>query len=244
MMTVTRRDALKRMAILGGGLALAPRTFSQAGRNLFDISLPDLPYAFDALEPAIDEKTMRLHHGAHHGGAVRAFAQAMQEVDGFDSLEAVLAAIPDLPEAVRTSVRNNGGSHYNHSLFWEVMAPAGRGGGGEATGALAAQIRRDFGSYGEFVTAFSRAAGSVFGSGWAWLVVDPNRRLRVVTTPNQDNPLMRGIVPDEIVGRPILGLDVWEHAYYLLYQYRRADYISNWWNVVNWSRVGELYVSN
>ena len=144
-----------------------------------------------------------------------------------------------MPEAIRSAVRNNAGGHYNHSLFWTLMAPAGNGGGGEPTGPLRDAIRDDLGGFAELKEAFNKAAASRFGSGWAWLCLGSDRKLAVCSTPNQDNPLMTGLV--ECTGTPILGLDVWEHAYYLKYQNRRPDYIAAWWNVVNWSAVADRY---
>jgi len=239
-METSRRDALKSLAILGGGLALQPRVLAQATRQL-SVSLPELPYATDSLEPAIDKKTMEIHHGRHHAAYTRNFQAALEQLPGYRSVEEILADIPALPEELKSVVRDHGGGHWNHALFWEILAPSGRGGGGEPQGELAAQIRRDFGGFGDMNRAFSQAAASVFGSGWAWLIRRADGRLKVVATPNQDNPLMKGLVPDDDIGTPILGLDVWEHAYYLHYQNRRGDYISNWWNVVNWSAVSQRF---
>lgn len=239
-MNQTRRDALKTLAVIGGGLALNPRVMAQGAATL-SVSLPDLPYDVAALEPAIDRKTMEIHHGRHHAAYTRNFQGSLDRLPGFGSVEEVLAAIPSLPEEHRQVVRDHGGGHWNHELFWEVMAPPGGGGGGEPAGNLAARIRRDFGSFAGMTDAFTKAASTVFGSGWAWLIRRPDGSLKVTKTPNQDNPLMKGIVPDEELGLPILGLDVWEHAYYLHYQNRRGDYISNWWNVVNWTNVQARY---
>lgn len=238
-MRMTRRTALKSTAVLGAAAMAGPRLF--ADDPFTPVALSPLPYAFDALEPAIDAKTMEIHHGRHHAGYVRNFQEALKSEGVNQPVEDILADIPSLPESIQTAVRNNGGGHWNHDLFWNVMAPAGNGGGGAPTGALAARILADFGSLGAFTDAFSEAASTRFGSGWAWLVAKPDGRLVVGSTPNQDNPLMRGIVPDELTGRPVLGLDVWEHAYYLHYQNRRGDYISNWWNVVNWPAVSARY---
>lgn len=235
-MEPSRRDALKTLAVLGGGLLVQPRVFAQAGQRLA-VQLPELPYPVDALEPAIDRTTMEIHHGRHHAAYTRTFQTALDQLSGYRTVEEVLADIPALPADVRTVVQNHGGGHWNHDLFWESMAPSRQGGGGEPHGELAARLRRDFGGFSDFNQAFSRAAASVFGSGWAWLIRRPNGQLKVVATSNQDNPLMKGIVPDEDIGMPLLGLDVWEHAYYLHYQNRRGDYISNWWNVVNWTAV-------
>ncbi|MCH8528234.1 MAG: superoxide dismutase [Kiritimatiellae bacterium] len=206
------------------------------------VGLKDLPYDYDALEPAIDAETMRIHHGRHHAGYVNNLKTALEEIPGATSMEGLLRDIPLLPESLQTTVRNNGGGHWNHDLFWTIMAPPGQGGGGQPGGPLAARIQSDFGSFKAFTERFSQAAAGVFGSGWAWLILNRQGRLAVTSTPNQDNPLMRGLVPDEELGTPVLGLDVWEHAYYLHYQNRRGDYISNWWKVVNWNAVGEKFV--
>ena len=194
--------------------------------------LPPLPYALDALEPHIDARTMEIHHGKHHAAYVTNLNKALDGHPGLQALpiEKLLADLNQVPEAVRTPVRNNGGGHLNHSLFWNLMK---KGGGGEPKGALADAIKSTFGSFSEFKTKFAAAGVSRFGSGWAWLAVQDGRLL-IESTPNQDNPLMTG-------GKPVLGLDVWEHAYYLKYQNRRPDYIEAWWNVVNWDQAGENY---
>jgi Fe-Mn family superoxide dismutase len=195
-------------------------------------TLPELPYAFDALEPHVDARTMEIHHGKHHAAYVNNLNAALQgtEHEG-KSLEELFASMSKLPPAVR----NNGGGHWNHSMFWEVMAPNA---GGEPTGALAAQINKNFGSLDEMKKLFAQAGATRFGSGWAWLCKDENGELFITSTPNQDNPLMD--LADK-KGQPILGLDVWEHAYYLHYQNRRPDYISAWWNVVNWAEVAHRF---
>ncbi|MBN1302355.1 MAG: superoxide dismutase [Melioribacteraceae bacterium] len=188
--------------------------------------LPALPYAFDALEPHIDARTMEIHHGKHHNGYVNNLNAAIEGTDlAGKSLEELLANASS-----NTAVRNNGGGHWNHSLFWEIMSPNG---GGEPNGDLADAINSAFGSFESFKDQFSKAAATRFGSGWAWLVVTDGK-LVITSTPNQDNPLMDVA---EVKGTPILGLDVWEHAYYLNYQNKRPDYISAWWNVVNWEEV-------
>ena len=197
--------------------------------------LPSLKYSFDALEPHIDTKTMQIHHGKHHAGYTNNLNNAIKGTDlETMSIETILAEL-DLNNA---AVRNNGGGFFNHSLFWNVMSPNG---GGVPSGDLAAAINDSFGSFDEFKSAFSKAAGTRFGSGWAWLCVHPGGKLEVCSTPNQDNPLMKGI---GCGGQPILGLDVWEHAYYLNYQNRRPDYISGFFNVINWNFVSELYSKN
>ncbi|MFZ4633841.1 MAG: superoxide dismutase [Saprospiraceae bacterium] len=196
-------------------------------------TLPNLPYDFAALEPHVDARTMEIHHDKHHAAYVNNLNAALQgtEHEG-KSLETLLSTISTLPPAVR----NNGGGHWNHSMFWEIMAPNA---GGEPTGALADAINATFGSFDAFKTAFAQAAATRFGSGWAWLSVDANKKLFISSTPNQDNPLMDVA---EQKGRPILGLDVWEHAYYLHYQNRRPDYVTAWWNVVNWDAVSSRLV--
>lgn len=195
--------------------------------------LPELPYAHDALEPNVDSQTMQIHHGKHHQGYVNKLNAALEGHDDLQSksIEELLADLDSIPEEIRTAVRNNGGGHYNHSLFWPAMSPDG---GGEPTGALAEAINDAFGSFEDFKSQFSSAAGGQFGSGWGWLVVDSDGNLAVTSTPNQDNPISDGHTP-------LLGVDVWEHAYYLHYQNRRNDYIQNWWNVVNWDVVVERY---
>ena len=194
--------------------------------------LPDLPYAFDALAPHIDAKTMEIHHDKHHGGYVTKLNAAVEGTPQADmSLEDLMKNVG----SASTAVRNNGGGHYNHSLFWKVLSPDG---GGQPSGDLASAIDSAFGSYDAFKEDFTQAAGTRFGSGWAWLIVSDDGSLKVTSTPNQDNPLMDVA---ETHGTPILGLDVWEHAYYLNYQNKRPDYISAFWNVVNWDEVSKNY---
>ncbi|QDT16147.1 superoxide dismutase [Alienimonas californiensis] len=192
---------------------------------------PDLPYAFNALEPNIDAQTMEIHHDKHHAGYVSKLNAAV-EGTGLDSqpVEQLIANLSQVPADKQTAVRNNGGGHANHSLFWTIMKP---GGGGEPSGELASAIDSAFGSFAAFKEQFESAAATRFGSGWAWLSVDGGK-LKVESTPNQDNPLMEGRTP-------IFGLDVWEHAYYLKYQNKRPDYISSFWNVVNWDEVSRRY---
>ncbi|RME44741.1 MAG: superoxide dismutase [Chloroflexi bacterium] len=191
--------------------------------------LPDLPYPFDALEPHIDAMTMEIHHDRHHAGYVNNVNAALEGYPDLaaKSVEDLLREINSVPESIRTAVRNNGGGHANHSLFWQIMSPDG---GGEPSGALATAINSAFGGFEAFRDQFSKAALGRFGSGWAWLVVDAGGGLSVLSTANQDSPLMDGLTP-------ILGIDVWEHAYYLKYQNRRGDYVKAWWNVVNWPEV-------
>ena len=194
--------------------------------------LPQLPYAYDALEPHFDKETMNIHHTKHHNTYVTNLNNALQGQDDLlsKSIEEVISNLDAVPEAVRTAVRNNGGGHANHSLFWKLLSPNG---GGQPTGALADAINSKFGSFDKFKADFAAAGAGRFGSGWAWLVLN-NGELEVTSTPNQDNPLMEGKTP-------LLGLDVWEHAYYLNYQNRRPDYINAFWNVVNWDEVSKLY---
>ncbi len=190
--------------------------------------LPDLPYPYDALEPHIDEETMRLHHDRHHATYVEKANAALAGTDLADApVEEVLANLGRVPEDRRTAVRNNAGGHANHSLFWQVMAP---GAGGEPGGDLGSLIDEAFGGFADFQKAFGDAAVGLFGSGWVWLVPDGSGRLAIETRPNQDTPLMDGRTP-------ILGLDVWEHAYYVKYRNKRPDYVQAWWNVVNWDEV-------
>ncbi len=197
--------------------------------------LPSLPYAYDALEPHIDARTMEIHHTKHHQGYVNNLNKALEKYPHLQgrSVEDLLRNIESVPEDIRTAVRNNGGGHANHSLFWTVMSPSG---GGAPSGDLASAIHAAFGSFDAFKQAFSQAAATRFGSGWAWLVVTAFGELQVYSTANQDSPYMAGHTP-------ILGLDVWEHAYYLNYQNRRPDYINAWWNVVNWDQVAQNYAA-
>lgn len=194
--------------------------------------LPELPYAANALEPHIDEATMNIHHGKHHNTYVTNLNAALEGHASLaeKSIEDLVANLDAVPENIRTAVRNNGGGHANHTFFWQILSPNG---GGEPTGALAEDIKSTFGSVEEFKNKFADAAKGRFGSGWAWLVVN-NGNLEITSTPNQDTPLSEGKTP-------ILGLDVWEHAYYLNYQNRRPDYIAAFWNVVNWDEVSKRY---
>jgi Fe-Mn family superoxide dismutase len=198
-----------------------------------DYTLPPLPYDHGALEPHIDAKTMEIHHGKHHAAYVNNLNAALKDHPDHQgkTIEALIADLNGLPEAIRTAVRNNGGGHANHSMFWQIMKP---GGGGDPTGAVGDAIKSELGGFAAFKEAFAKAATTRFGSGWAWLVVGKDGKLAVTSTPNQDSPIMEGL-------RPILGLDVWEHAYYLKYQNRRPDYITAWWNTVNWDEVNRRY---
>lgn len=194
--------------------------------------LSKLPYAYEALEPFIDAQTMNIHHTKHHQAYVTNLNAALEkhpELGGW-SLDDLVAKLTEVPEDIRTAVRNHGGGHWNHDMFWNIMAPNA---GGEPTGALAKAIEGDFGSFANFKAEFDKAAMGRFGSGWAWLV-EKGDKLAVVSTANQDNPLTDGL-------KPLMGIDVWEHAYYLKYQNRRADYVAAWWNVVNWEAVASRF---
>lgn len=229
-----KRTFLKTSLLGMGGLMASPFLSNEALKsnsvmhtnNNQNFELPDLPYPYDALEPHIDARTMEIHHSKHHAGYVNNLNNALKETGGGDSIESLLRNISTRPVAIR----NNGGGHYNHELFWRVMSPRG---GGEPSGELLTAINSNFGSFEKFRELFSNAAATRFGSGWAWLILQDGK-LKVTSTPNQDNPLM-DVVQER--GKPILGIDVWEHAYYLKYQNRRGDYISAFWNVVNWDEV-------
>ena len=196
-------------------------------------TLPKLPYEFNALEPHIDARTMEIHHDKHHQAYVNNLNAAIEKHPELanKSIDDLIKDLNAVPEDIRTAVRNNGGGHWNHSMFWEIMGPKA---GGEPSGALAEAIRKVFGDFKTFKEKLAAAGVGQFGSGWAWLVKDKGNALSVVATPNQDNPLSNGMTP-------ILGVDVWEHAYYLNYQNRRPDYIAAWWNVVNWDAVSKRF---
>jgi Fe-Mn family superoxide dismutase len=198
-----------------------------------EFTLPPLPYPHDALEPTIDTQTMQIHHGKHHQAYVTNLNNAIKDHPNLQTgnVEALIKSLKDVPEAIRTAVRNNGGGHANHTMFWEIMKP---GGSKEPTGALAQAITSTFGSVDNLKTQINDAGVKRFGSGWSWLVLDSGGKLLVLSTANQDSPLMDGLTP-------ILGVDVWEHAYYLKYQNRRPDYLNAWWNVVNWDEVGKRF---
>jgi len=195
--------------------------------------LPPLPYDYSALEPYIDTQTMQLHHDKHHQAYVTAVNNALKDQSQFASLpiEDLIRRLNEVPESIRTVVRNNGGGHVNHSMFWQIMKPNG---GGEPTGALASAIQSTFGSFDAFKTAFNDACVKRFGSGWAWLILDSSGKLQITSTANQDSPFTDG-------NYPVMGNDVWEHAYYLKYQNRRPDYLNAWWNVVNWDEISRRY---
>ena len=196
--------------------------------------LPALPYAFDALEPSIDAKTMEIHHDKHHAAYVTNLNKALDGQASLQSLslDKLLADLDSVPENIRTAVRNNGGGHWNHSMFWKIMK---KGGGGEPKGDLADAIKAAFGSFADFQAKIEAAGMGRFGSGWSWLLVKDGK-LAVESSPNQDNPIMSG-------GKPVLGVDVWEHAYYLKYQNRRADYLKAWWSTLNWDAIAENYAA-
>jgi len=199
-------------------------------------TLPNLPYPYDALEPHIDKMTMEIHHSKHHGAYVTNVNKALEsapELAGASIEELLASECAKAPEAIRTAVRNNGGGHANHTLFWQIMSPQG---GGQPSGALAEAINATFTSFENFKEKFTNAGMTRFGSGWAWLVL-AGGKLDLYSTANQDSPLMQGHIP-------ILGLDVWEHAYYLKYQNRRAEYIAAWWNIVNWPEVARRFLEN
>lgn len=231
-MTFTRRQALSTLALGSVGLAAAPRiSLAQApAAPAGPFTLPALPYPAAALEPHIDAQTMTIHHDRHHQAYVNNLNTALAKAPdlGKRSIEDLLTNLSSLPESVRTAVRNNGGGHANHVQFWTLMAPKA---GGAPTGAIAAGITSTFGSFDKFKELFNQAAATRFGSGWAWLS-DEKGKLIVHNTANQDSPLAEG-------RKPIFGLDVWEHAYYLKYQNRRADYVTAWWNVINWDEVNK-----
>ena len=234
---MNRRQAIKTTALASAALATLPGAIAQtnstapaAPSGVFE--LPPLTYAYDALEPHIDARTMEIHHDRHHAAYVANLNKAVAnhpELTG-KSVEELLKDLNSVPENIRTAVRNNGGGHYNHSLFWQMMK---KDGGGEPTGDLAKAIDASFGNFGAIKDKFTEASTKIFGSGWAWLVADGGK-LNIVSTPNQDTPMSTG-------QNPLLGLDVWEHAYYLKHQNKRVDYIAAWWNVVNWDYVSERY---
>jgi Fe-Mn family superoxide dismutase len=245
-----RRDFLQKAgatALAGGwaGNVLAATESSKGkhkdsehkkGASTMAYTLPDLPYDYGALEPYIDEQTMRIHHDKHHGGYVTKTNNGLEgHADlASKSIEELMRDINSVPQDIRQHIINNGGGHANHSLFWTIMAPPNQGGGGEPSGELADAIKSTFGDFSKFKEQFSSTAAGRFGSGWAWLCVTKDGKLAVGDTINQNSPLMDG-------NTPILGLDVWEHAYYLKYQNKRPDYIEAWWNVVNWAKVGENF---
>ncbi len=242
-MTLNRRHFLSLLGAttgavsLGLGLAESAEAFelpfrsAQAPTEVF--KLPPLPYAYDALEPVIDAETMQFHHDKHHAAYVKNLNAAVNKYPELKVMtaEELLRQSDTLPADVQTAIINNGGGHVNHSMFWEIMSPTG---GGSPTGSIATAIRQSFGSFEAFQTTFNEAGTKRFGSGWAWLVMQPNGDLQVISTGNQDSPIMSGL-------SPIMGNDVWEHAYYLKYRNKRDEYLTNWWNVVNWPEVERRY---
>jgi len=248
---MTRRQAVKKASLAAAALAAVPKMIAQfapgqsapvstepaLAQALIDsqstpFTVPPLPYAFDALEPHIDARTMEIHHDKHHGAYVANLNKALGDLPELKkkSVEELLRNLDAVPEKVRATIRNNAGGHYNHSLFWQMMKPHS---GGEPTGDLGKAIEAAFGNFAEFKSRFNDSATKVFGSGWVWLTLD-GRELKLESSPNQDTPLSHG-------RQPLLGLDVWEHAYYLKYQNKRADYAAAWWNVVNWEFVAGRY---
>lgn len=232
MVLISRRHtlALLGMTALSWGLDSLP-VAAEPTRGPYD--LPPLPYDYDALEPYIDGETMQFHHDKHHAGYVKKLNRALEDYQQWNALpiEELLTKIPYLPSSIRQAVRNNGGGHANHSLFWQSMSPDG---GGEPSQELAMAIAQRFSSFGDFQQQFIQAGLGQFGSGWVWLALSPQKELQIITTPNQDSPLMDGSIP-------LLGNDLWEHAYYLSYRNRRDDYLKAWWNVVNWPIVEQRY---
>jgi Fe-Mn family superoxide dismutase len=233
MLKTTRRDFLRTAGLGAAACALSPLTgFAAQADGKGGFTLPKLPYAYDALEPTIDAETMKIHHDLHHGSYVNNLNKALAGHPALmnKSIAAILRDIQSVPKDIQTAVRNNGGGHANHTLFWEVMGPKG---GGKPNGALADAIESNLGGFDKFKKDLSQRAATQFGSGWAWLVV-ADGKLQVYSTPNQDSPLMKGHTP-------ILGIDVWEHAYYLKYRNLRPKYVEAWWNVVNWDNVAARF---
>ncbi len=236
---MTRRQAIKTTALASVALATLPGAMAQnnpaapaAAAPTGPFTLPPLPYAYDALEPYIDARTMEIHHGKHHAAYVANLNKAVAEFPGAGkmSVEAMLKDLNAIPEKIRTAVRNNGGGHFNHSQFWQMLKKDG----GEPKDALATAIDQRFGDFNAFKNEWTKAALGQFGSGWAWLVVDANKQLSIEPTPNQDSPISQG-------KQPLLGIDVWEHAYYLKYQNRRPEYVAAFFHVINWDFVSERY---
>ena len=234
----------RRTFLTTAGTAAAATLIStpgQAALAAIGMEQAPLPYAPEALEPHIDAMTMGIHHGKHHAAYIKNLGDALTAASlKADNAVSLISDLSAVPEAQRMLIRNNGGGHVNHSWFWKWMAPAGSGPKGPE-GKLGEAIQSTFGSIEDFKKLFAEAGTKRFGSGWAWLIVTADGKLKVTSTPNQDNPLMKGIVEAENLGTPILGLDVWEHAYYLKYQNKRPDYITAWWNVVNWAEVSKGY---
>jgi Fe-Mn family superoxide dismutase len=239
-----RRAFIQTSSLAAAGALLLPNlAFAQSAENPEDqlrypYELPQLPFGYEAMEPVIDVETMEIHHSRHHAGYVDKLNAALAsntEMQALPLVQLMQGFAPDTPAAIR----NNAGGHYNHSLFWDILRPNPADGGVKPSGEIAGAIDVAFGDYGAFHDAFSKAAMGVFGSGWAWLCVMPDKLLKILTTPNQDNPLMEKLVKES--GTPILALDVWEHAYYLHYQNRRKDYVESFFACINWDRVAERY---
>ncbi len=236
---INRRHFVKLGALAATAVVL-PATAATAAETH---TLPALPYATGALEPHIDKLTMEIHHGKHHAAYIKNLNTALATAPDLakQPLDALLAALPAVAdESLRTTIRNNGGGHWNHDFFWKTLAPADKS--GKPSAGLVAAIDEAFGSMEVFKKSFGEAATKRFGSGWAWLIVKDGK-LKITSTANQDNPAMKGIVPDTDLGTPLLGLDVWEHAYYLHYQNRRPDYITAWWNIVDWPAVSARFAA-
>jgi Fe-Mn family superoxide dismutase len=242
-MALNRRNFLIILGAVTGGAALStfnPPAIAQGSQkapktdpNSLPFMLPPLPYAYNALEPHIDAETMKFHHDKHHAAYIKKLNEAVNKYPELakQSVEDLVKNVDTLPEDVRKTIRNNGGGHLNHTMFWEIMSPNG---GGQPTGTIAEAINKSFGSFSAFQEQFNEAGKNRFGSGWAWLVMDKNRQLAVTSTANQDSPLMEGSFP-------IMGNDVWEHAYYLKYRNKRDEYLKQWWNVVNWDEINKRY---
>ena len=229
----TRRQLIQSVVFAGAAAGASTVSLAQAPPAKGPFTLPPLPYATDALEPHIDARTMEIHHDRHHATYVNNLNNALagQAEWAGKSIEELMRSLNKLPESIRTAVRNSGGGHINHDLFWKTLA---KNGGGDPKGELAKAIDKRFGSFASFKDQFTKSALTVFGSGWAWLGLDEKKSLHIHQTPNQDNPWMTGHTP-------LVGLDVWEHAYYLKYQNRRPEYVAAWWNVVNWDFVADRY---
>ncbi len=241
MKTTSHLD--RRQFVKLGTLAATAALLPTAARAESAITLPPLPYKFEALEPHIDAMTMEIHHGKHHAAYIKNLNTALASAPELakQSLDKLLADLPAVSdEALRTTVRNNGGGHWNHDFFWKSLAPSAQS--GKPSAELVAAITSAFGSMDAFKKSFGEAATKRFGSGWAWLIFQDGK-LKITSTANQDNPVMKGIVPAADLGTPLLALDVWEHAYYLHYQNRRPDYIAAWWNVVNWPAVSARFAA-
>ncbi len=249
MTSPSRRKFIRQASLVGLGAAMAPSLFAETSplpthitskSKTTSYALPALPYAYTALEPHIDAQTMEIHHSKHHNAYVTNLNAALAKEPGFKAPECPWELISDLakvPESIRTAVRNNAGGHVNHAFFWKHIGPNA---GGEPVGELAEAIKAAFGSFDAFKEKFAAAGATRFGSGWAWLCVKSDKSLCVCSTPNQDNPTMKGVA--ECPGVPVIGLDVWEHAYYLKYQNRRPDYVDAFWKVVDWKKANEIYV--